>query len=117
MYATCSSSNHISRGDSISDSCKKAGQKFKLYLRLVLIQDGDNTVDGCTEKMAKKVTVKKNYKDKLKSNFASKCHLNTFIKKIPYIRAQDVPLMKMPIIQIAGFNGILSAMSLRKKKE
>lgn len=107
----------IFRGDTISGSCKKAGQKFKLDLRLVMIQDDENIVDGCTGEMAKKATAKKIYKDKLKSTIASKCHLNTFIKELPYIRAQDVPLIKMPIIQIAGFNGKLSVMSLPKKKE
>ncbi|RCH90623.1 hypothetical protein CU097_000982 [Rhizopus azygosporus] len=104
----------IFRGDTISRSCKKAGQKFKLDLRLVMIQDDENTVDSCTGEMAKKATVKKIYKDKLKSTIASKCHLNTFIKQVPYIRAQDVPLIKMPIIQVAGFSGKLSVISFSK---
>ncbi|PHZ07986.1 uncharacterized protein RHIMIDRAFT_82151 [Rhizopus microsporus ATCC 52813] len=80
-------------GDTISGSCKKVGKKFKLDLRLVMIQDDENIVDGCTGEMAKKAT------------------------ELPYIRAQDVPLIKMPIIQIAGFNGKLSVISLPKKKE
>ncbi|KAI9024299.1 hypothetical protein CLU79DRAFT_844944 [Phycomyces nitens] len=104
-------------GDTISDSCKKAGHKFKLDLRLVMIQNDENTVDGCTGEMAKKAAVKKIYKDKLKSVIASKCHLNTFLKEVPYIHAQDVPLIKIPIIQVAGFSGKLSVLSLPKKKE
>ncbi|ORE16358.1 hypothetical protein BCV71DRAFT_218151 [Rhizopus microsporus] len=79
-----------------------------------MIQDDENTVDSCTGEMAKKATVKKIYKDKLKSTIASKCHLNTFIKQVPYIRAQDVPLIKMPIIQVAGFSGKLSVISFSK---
>ncbi|CAO3702507.1 unnamed protein product [Rhizopus stolonifer] len=43
-------------GDTVSDSCKKAGQQFKLDLRIVMIQDGENTVDGCNGEMAKKAT-------------------------------------------------------------
>jgi hypothetical protein len=101
----------IFRGDTISGNCKKAGQK------LVMIQDDENIVDSCTGEMAKKATVKKIYKDKLKSTIASKCHLNTFIMEVPYIRAQDVLLIKMPIIQVARFSGKLSVISLPKKKE
>jgi len=107
----------VFRGDTISDSCKKAGHKFKLDLRLVMIQNDKNIVDNCTGEMAKKATVTKIYKDKLKSVIASKCHLNTFIKEVPYIRAQDVPLIKIPIIQVAGFSRKLSVLSLPKKKE
>lgn len=50
-------------GDTISDSCKKAGHKFKLDLRLMMIQNDENIVDSCTGEMAKKATVKKIYKD------------------------------------------------------
>ncbi|KAI8986949.1 hypothetical protein BDB01DRAFT_834041 [Pilobolus umbonatus] len=60
---------------------------------------------------------KKIHKDKLKSVIASKCHLNTFLKEVPYIHAQDVPLIKIPIIQVAGFSGKLSVLSLPRKKE
>lgn len=88
----------VCRGDTISDSCKKAGHKFKLDLQLVIIQNDENIVDDCTGDMAKKATIKKIYKDKLKSIIASKCHINTCLKEVPYIRAQDVPLIKIPII-------------------
>lgn len=107
----------IFRSDTISGSCKKAGQKFKLDLRLVMIQDDENIVDSCTGEMDKKATVKKIYGDNLKFTIASKCNLNTFIKEVPYIRAQDVPLIKITIIQVAGFCGELSVISLSKKKE
>ncbi|CAO3652152.1 unnamed protein product [Mucor hiemalis] len=99
LYAAYPSSNCF-RGDTISDSCKKAGHKFKLDLRLVMIQNDENIVDSCTGEMAKKATEKKIYKDKLKSVIASKSHLNTFIKEVPYIRAQDVLLIKISIIQV-----------------
>ncbi|KAL7317555.1 hypothetical protein PS15m_003895 [Mucor circinelloides] len=41
----------------------------------------------------------------------------TVKKEVPYIRDQDVPLIKIPIIQVAGFSGKLSVLSLPKKKE
>lgn len=107
----------IFRGDTISGSCKKAGKNFKLDLRLIMIQDEENFIDSCTGEVAKKATVKKIYKDKLKSTIASKCHLNAFLKQLPFLRAQDVPRIKITIIQIAGFNGKLSVLSLPKKKE
>lgn len=36
----------ICRGDTISDSCKRAGHKFKLDLRLVMTQNNEHAVDG-----------------------------------------------------------------------
>jgi hypothetical protein len=82
-----------------------------------MIQVDENRVNDCTGEMAKKATIRKIYRDKLKSTIASTCHLNTFIKEILYIRTQDVPLIKMSIIQVAGFSGKLSVISLPKKKE
>jgi hypothetical protein len=81
-----------------------------------MIQVDENMVDDCTGEMAKKATIRKIYRDKLKSTIASKRHLNTFIKEIPYICTQDVLLIKMPIIQVADFSGKLSVISLPKKK-
>ncbi|KAG2193714.1 hypothetical protein INT47_013182 [Mucor saturninus] len=78
-------------GDIISDS--STGRKFKLDLRLVMIQNDEDIVDSCTGEMAKKAT------------------------EVPYIRAQGVPLIKIPIIQVAGFNGKLSGLSLPKKQD
>lgn len=98
------------RGDAISSSCKKAGKKFKLDLRLVMVHD-ESIVDGCTGEMVKKATAKKIYKDNPESTITTKCHLNAFTKDLPNICAKDVPLIKMPIIQVAGFNGKLSVYS------
>ncbi|KAG2193258.1 hypothetical protein INT46_002625 [Mucor plumbeus] len=72
---------------------------FESFLRRkqdVLLRWGDtisDSLDSCTGEMAKKAT------------------------EVPYIRAQDVPLIKIPIIQVAGFSGKLSVLSLPKKKE
>ncbi|KAI9340707.1 hypothetical protein BD770DRAFT_414960 [Pilaira anomala] len=69
-----------------------AGQKFKL----VMIPNDENIIDSYTGEMAKKATV----------------------TLLPYIRAQDVPLIKMPITQVAGFSGKLSSViSLPEKKD
>lgn len=86
-------------------------------LRLVLINEDKLSIDGCTGGMAKKATVNKNYKTKLKSTIATKCHIDSFIRELPFLRARDVPLIKMPIVQIAGFDGKLSVLSLSNKKE
>lgn len=85
-------------------------------LRLVIISD-ESTVDSCAGEMAKKATTKKVYHNKLKSTLASRCHFNTLLKEMRYIHAKDIPLMKMPIIQVAGFSGKLSALRLPRKKE
>ncbi|KAL7330758.1 hypothetical protein PS15p_205658 [Mucor circinelloides] len=67
--------------------------------------------------MAKRATVKKIYKDKLKSTIATKCHLNSFVRAVPHIQARELPSVKMPILQIAGFQGQLSFIYLSKKKK
>ena len=107
----------IFRSDTISGSCKEAGERFKLDLCLVMLEDDKLSVDNSTAEIAKKATVKSFFKDKLKSTIVSKCHLNSFIKEVPFIQAKDVPSIKMPIIQITGFSGKLSVISLAKKQE
>lgn len=102
--------------DTISTSCKKAGHKMKLDLRLVFVEEDGPAIDTCTGEMARKASMKKVYKDKLKSTIATKCHLNTFLKGVPFIRPKDVPLVKMPILQIAGFSGRLSSCAYRKRR-
>ncbi|KAG1086187.1 hypothetical protein G6F42_021090 [Rhizopus arrhizus] len=97
------------RGDTISESCKKIGKKFKLDLRLVLTPEEDIDLDSCTREMAKRATVKKIYKDKLKSTIATKCRLNSFVRAVPHIQARELPSVKMPILQVAGFQGQLSS--------
>lgn len=106
-----------SRGDTISESCKKIGKKFKLDLRLVLTPEEDIDLDSCTREMAKRATVKKIYKDKLKSTIATKCRLNSFVRAVPHIQARELPSVKMPILQVAGFQGQLSFIYLSKKKK
>ncbi|KAF1803364.1 hypothetical protein FB192DRAFT_1456575 [Mucor lusitanicus] len=77
-------------GDTISESCKKIGKKFKLDLRLVLSPEDDIDFDNCTGEMTKKATVKKVYKDKLKSTITTKCHLNSFIRAVSHIQAREL---------------------------
>lgn len=102
-------------GDTISTSCKKAGRKLKLDLKLVFVEENVHAVDTCTGEMAKKATVEKIYRDKLKSTIATKWHLNTILKKVPFVRPKDVPMLKMPILQIAGFSRKLIVTSYKEK--
>lgn len=100
----------------MSARSKKVGHKFKLDLRLLLVDDEAN-IDGCTGELARKATIKKIYKDKLKSTVATICHLNALVQDMSFARASDVRLIKMPILQIAGFAGKLSVLSLNRRKE
>jgi len=88
-----------------------------LDLRLVLTPEEDIDLDSCTREMAKRATVKKIYKDKLKSTIATKCRLNSFVRAVPHIQARELPSVKMPILQVAGFQGQLSFIYLSKKKK
>lgn len=101
----------------MSGSCKKAGYQFKLDLRLIVLPNDEVALEGCTGEIARRATVKKVFRDKLKSTIASKCHLNTILKEMTFIRGGDVKLVKIPILQIAGFDAKLSVLSLVKKKE
>ncbi|CEP19923.1 hypothetical protein [Parasitella parasitica] len=92
------------RGDTISESCKKTGKKFKLDLRLVLTPEEDTDLDNCTGEVSKRATVKKIYKDKLKSTIATKCHLNSFVRAVPHIQVRELPSVKMPILQAVSFS-------------
>ncbi|KAI9246416.1 hypothetical protein EDC94DRAFT_627344 [Helicostylum pulchrum] len=78
--------------------------------------DDEPMLDSCIGEVARHATAKKKFNDKLKAAIASKCHLNTFLKTMPYIRAKDAPLVKIPVIQIARFSAKLSALNLPKKK-
>lgn len=79
--------------------------------------DYEPMLGSCIGEVARHATAKKKFNDKLKAAIASKCHLNTFLKTMPYIRAKDAPLVKIPVIQIAGFSAKLSALNLPKKKK
>lgn len=117
LFESWSTTSYLtnSRGDTISESCKKIGKKFKLDLRLVLSPEDDIDFDNCTGEMTKKATVKKVYKDKLKSTITTKCHLNSFIRAVSHIQARELSSVKMPILQVAGFQGQLSCIYLSKK--
>ncbi|KAG2212594.1 hypothetical protein INT47_000570 [Mucor saturninus] len=61
-------------------------------------------VDGMAAEVAKTATKNKLYSDKLKSTLASKCHLNSFLETVPFATAQDIRMMRFPVMQIMGMD-------------
>lgn len=117
LFLTRNQDGVIQWGGTISNSCKQEEHRFKLVLHLLVLPDEESILDTCNAEMARKANMKKVYQDKLKSTIAPKCHPNAFLKQVPQMCARDVPLRKMLILQIAGFNGRLSVLALSKEKE
>ncbi|KAI9247575.1 hypothetical protein EDC94DRAFT_528830, partial [Helicostylum pulchrum] len=56
------------------------------------------------------------YDDKLKSILASKCHFNNFLNSIPFVSANDIRKVFLPIIQIMGFDVHIYILKLVNRK-
>ncbi|KAG2237403.1 hypothetical protein INT48_009531 [Thamnidium elegans] len=104
---------------SISDLFKKITDKSKLSIALNSCESykSKNELEKAIKKFmftSKKVIELKIFKDRLKST--TKCHLNGYLKSLKYLPESDVPLIKFPIVQIAGMNGNLPYLSMKEKK-
>ncbi|KAG2217945.1 hypothetical protein INT45_008561 [Circinella minor] len=62
------------------------------------------------------VTTTKLYKDKLKSVFASKVHLNHIIQQMKYLPVNHIQTIQIPIIQILGMSCYIYSVSIVDKK-
>ncbi|KAI8078520.1 hypothetical protein BDF21DRAFT_463747 [Thamnidium elegans] len=93
---------------SISDLFKKITDKSKLSIAL-------NSCESYKSKNELEKAIKKfMFTYRLKST--TKCHLNGYLKSLKYLPESDVPLIKFPIVQIAGMNGNLPYLSMKEKK-
>ncbi|KAI8058823.1 hypothetical protein BDF21DRAFT_370258, partial [Thamnidium elegans] len=85
FFLSDQSINILYRGDIASEPCKKTKLRFKADIRIVVMSDDEDIVDGATAEVEKKVTPKKLLMVKLKSVLGTKCHINYFLGTIPLI--------------------------------
>ncbi|KAI8968321.1 hypothetical protein BDF20DRAFT_981414 [Mycotypha africana] len=104
-------------GDTMSNTCKNVGLRFKLDLRVLILREDETVVDGATGEIARKATKAKLYADRLKSVLTTKCHLNAFIKSLSYISEEDIINVRMPIVQVMGLEAKVSSLRLIGKKK
>jgi hypothetical protein len=57
-------------------------------------------------------TESKHFNDKLRLSLASKSHLNTILKTMPYIPKNKIKTIKFPLIQIMGLSCHIHAISI-----
>ncbi|KAI9271567.1 hypothetical protein BDA99DRAFT_500416 [Phascolomyces articulosus] len=104
-------------GDTMSNTCKNMGLRFKLDLRILILREDEAVVDGATGEIARKATKAKLYADRLKSVLTTKCHLNAFLKSLSYISEEDIVNVHMPIVQVMGLEAKVSSLRLIGKKK
>ncbi|KAK4517443.1 uncharacterized protein ATC70_000779 [Mucor velutinosus] len=104
-------------GDTMSNTCKNMGLRFKLDLRVLILREDEMVVDGATGEIARKATKAKLYADRLKSVLTTKCHLNTFLESLKYISEEDIINVHMPIVQVMGLEAKVSSLRLIEKKK
>ncbi|KAG0854113.1 hypothetical protein G6F26_007874 [Rhizopus arrhizus] len=104
-------------GDTMSDTCKNVGLRFKLDLRVLILRKDETVVDGASGEIARKATKAKLYADRLKSVLTTKCHLNAFLKSLRYISEEDIMNVQMPIVQVMGLEAKVSSLRLIAKKK
>ncbi|KAI8380135.1 hypothetical protein BD560DRAFT_388662 [Blakeslea trispora] len=104
-------------GDTMSNTCKNVGLRFKLDLRVLILREDETVVDGATGEIARKATKAKLYNDRLKCVLTTKCHLNAFLKSLSYISEEDITSVRMPIVQVMGLEAKVSSLRLIEKKK
>lgn len=91
---------------------------FKLDLRIVITDINDKEVDVFTGEFASYTATiaSKMNRDLLKSVLATKGHLNAILEKMPYIPANKIDKVVLPLIQIMGLSCIVYTMNIIDKK-
>lgn len=85
--------NHFCRGDTISRHLSVSNLYFKLDFRIIVKDFDNNEFDITTGELARhsSTTQSKMYRDFLKSALTTKVHLNTILKRMPYIPEKQDP--------------------------
>lgn len=99
--------------DTVSVDCKNVDLSYRLDLRIIT-DTVKGPIEAATGEFAsiKAITEGKLYNEKLKTVLASKCHLNSLLKKLIYLSQIQASKVHMPILQIKGQNISLYVLSL-----
>ncbi|GAA5817191.1 hypothetical protein MFLAVUS_010734 [Mucor flavus] len=105
-------------GDTKSPYLMHSNIGFKLDLRIVITDINDKEVDVFTGEFASYTATiaSKMNRDLLKSVLATKGHLNAILEKMPYIPANKIDKVVLPLIQIMGLSCIVYTMNIIDKK-
>ncbi|KAI7891393.1 uncharacterized protein EV154DRAFT_223478 [Mucor mucedo] len=102
-------------GDTQSSPCKRNNLKISLDMRFMIMKNSKYIMDGANCEYARKAIPGKFFKDKLKLILASIAYINDIIINCPYLEEDDYLNIKIPLVQIMGFEGSLSIMRLKDK--
>ncbi|KAG2213361.1 hypothetical protein INT47_009034 [Mucor saturninus] len=102
-------------GDTLNEACKKEGLSLKLYFRLAIFSLS-SSYDTATGEFAKKATATKQFGDKLKSIIATKGVINSMVKDCSLSSFEQITKLKFPIIQVMGFEAVVSVVRLVSPK-
>ncbi|KAI7861396.1 hypothetical protein BDF14DRAFT_1870144 [Spinellus fusiger] len=102
-------------GDTQAKACKNNGLSMKLDMRIMIMKNGKHVVEGGTCEYAKNPVRSKYFRDRLKLVLASKAYINNVIENSPYLAEEDIKNIKIPLIQIMGFEAQLSTISVKEK--
>jgi hypothetical protein len=89
-----------------------------LDFRLIVKDFDNNEFDVTTGELARhsSTTPSKMYRNLLKSALTTKVHLNTALKRMPYIPQNKIKNVVAPMVQIMGFSCIVYGMNIVDKK-
>jgi hypothetical protein len=92
------------------------GMKLRLDLRIIAACNA-STMEVTTGEFARntKTNESKLFRDKMKSVLATKVHLNHILATMPYMPAQVINTIKVPIVQIMGLNCYVYSLSIIDK--
>lgn len=115
---TYNDNNHFCKGDTISRHLSVSNLYFKLDFRIIVKDFDNNEFDITTGELARhsSTTPSKMYRDFLKSALTTKVHLNTILKRMPYIPENKIQNVVIPMVQIMGLSCVVYGMNIIDKK-
>ncbi|KAI9282638.1 hypothetical protein BY458DRAFT_126742 [Sporodiniella umbellata] len=110
--------NHFCMGDTISPHLSVSNLYFKLDFRIVVKDFDNNEFDITTGELTRHslTTSSKMYRDFLKSALTTKVHLNTILKRMPYIPENKIQNVVIPMVQIMGLSCVVYGMNIIDKR-
>ncbi|KAG2201064.1 hypothetical protein INT47_010816 [Mucor saturninus] len=99
-------------GETMSSSNKKVNLRMKLDMRVMILKQGRYVMDGLNGEYARKHMNGKLYKDRLKLVLGGMSYLKEIRETCQYLEEKEITGIKIPFIQIMGFNAIVSIIRL-----
>lgn len=104
------------RGDTTSNACRSNRLAIKLDMQMMIMKHSKYVIDGASGEYAKKPFSSKYFKDRIKLVLASKAYMNSLILSCRHIDNAGILDIKIPFLQIMGFEAQLSILSMQDKE-